>query len=146
MKRIFIVIALIGVGFVSVNAANEDENVLSLENRTISSSKLYKGTASISKMNGKPMSGDYDASFTIDKTTGDVEGEFSIEGAHDLFLTGNLYTGATGYISTSYGNYDFIAEFSNVNLEGDGVTFTCTARIPVLGNAESIFTFTYPKK
>lgn len=145
MKKAFLVVALFATSFGSVSAANNEEVNASFIESSVYAASTYTGKADVSKMNNRPLTGSYYATFDVDEATGDIKGRFSITGAHDFMISGNLYSGATGYVSTPMGNFNFEATFTNVSFNGNSVTFTCIAQIPQLGNAESIFTFTGTK-
>ena len=130
----------------NVFAANNVESS-SIETVTnVEAAVLYKGTASISMMNGRPMTGDYAASFYIDAATGEIEGEFNVAGAHDFYIIGT-YSGnngsGTGTISLPGSTLlPFTASFTQVSV-GSTATFVCTATLQ--SGAKSVFTFTGKK-
>lgn len=143
MKKILMA-ALLAASIGTANAESIEANAPAYDNMSVtaSTSTTYSGKAKVTEMNGKSLSRTESASFDYNASTGDIKGDFSIVLIHTLELDGNVYSGATGTITMliTGTEYEFTATFTNVVLDGNTLSFDCTAYTSE--GKESKFSFT----
>ncbi|MDR0574195.1 MAG: hypothetical protein LBG96_09245 [Tannerella sp.] len=149
MKKIFFVAAIIAASIVNVanTTAKSVDDASSVNNATVvGDTATYSGYAYNLVMAGRPIPGSYAASFVIDDETYDIDGHVVINVGvmGDMYLNGNLKTGATGYVTVGGEQLPITATFSNDVFGDNSVTFDCNAVIDGTSITSS-FTFSGSK-